>query len=130
MSSIQTKKVLNTIINDDCIKIMNQMEENSVDLIFADPPYNLQLGDALTRPDNTNVSGVYEEWDSFESLAAYDKYTREWMTAARRILKDDGAHLGYRFLPQYFPGRLYSSGFGILDFERHHLEQDQSDAEF
>ena len=66
MSSIQTKKVLNTIINDDCIKIMNQMEENSVDLIFADPPYNLQLGDALTRPDNTNVSGVYEEWDSFE----------------------------------------------------------------
>ena len=57
MSSIQTKKVLNTIINDDCIKIMNQMEENSVDLIFADPPYNLQLGDALTRPDNTNEIG-------------------------------------------------------------------------
>lgn len=90
MSSIQTKTILNTIINDDCIKIMNEMEENSVDLIFADPPYNLQLGEALTRPDNTNVSGVYEEWDSFESLAAYDNYTREWMTAARRILKDDG----------------------------------------
>ena len=67
------------------------MEENSVDLIFADPPYNLQLGDALTRPDNSNVSGVYEEWDSFESLAAYDEYTRKWMAAARRILKDDGA---------------------------------------
>lgn len=47
MSRMQTKKVLNTIINDDCIKVMNQMEENSVDLIFADPPYNLQLGDAL-----------------------------------------------------------------------------------
>ncbi len=90
MSSIQTKTILNTIINNDCIKIMNEMEENSVDLIFADPPYNLQLGDALTRPDNTNVSGVYEEWDSFESLAAYDNYTREWMTAARRILKNDG----------------------------------------
>jgi len=59
MSSIQTQKVLNTIINDDCIKIMNQMEENSVDLIFADPPYNLQLGDALTRPPNTHVSGVF-----------------------------------------------------------------------
>lgn len=91
MSRMQTKKVLNTIINDDCIKVMNQMEENSVDLIFADPPYNLQLGDALTRPDNSNVSGVYEEWDSFESLAAYDEYTRKWMAAARRILKDDGA---------------------------------------
>lgn len=91
MSSKQRKTILNTIINDDCIKAMNQMEENSVDLIFADPPYNLQLGDALTRPDNTNVSGVYEEWDSFESLAAYDAYTREWMTAARRVLKEDGA---------------------------------------
>ncbi len=91
MSSKQQKTILNTIINDDCIKAMNEMEPNSVDLIFADPPYNLQLGDALTRPDNTNVSGVYEEWDSFESLAAYDAYTREWMSAARRILKDDGA---------------------------------------
>lgn len=69
MSSIQTKTILNTIINDDCIKVMNQMEEGSVDLIFADPPYNLQLGDALTRPDNSNVSGVYEEWDSFEMPA-------------------------------------------------------------
>ena len=83
--------MLNTIIVDDCVKVMNQMEENSVDLIFADPPYNLQLGDALTRPDNSNVNGVYEEWDSFESMAAYDEYTRNWMTAARRVLKDDGA---------------------------------------
>lgn len=91
MSSMQTKTILNTIINDDCVKVMNAMEENSVDLIFADPPYNLQLGDALTRPDNSNVSGVYEEWDSFESLEAYDKYTHEWMAAARRILKEDGA---------------------------------------
>lgn len=91
MSVKQEKTILNTIINDDCIKAMNRMEPNSVDLIFADPPYNLQLGDALTRPDNSNVSGVYEEWDSFESLAAYDAYTRAWMTAARRILKEDGA---------------------------------------
>ncbi len=91
MSSIHTKKILNTIINDDCIKVMKQMEPNSVDLIFADPPYNLQLGEALTRPDNTHVSGVYEEWDNFESMAEYDDYTREWMSAARRVLKDDGA---------------------------------------
>ena len=91
MSVIKTKKILNTIINDDCIKIMNQMEPNSVDLIFADPPYNLQLGEALTRPDNSSVNGVYEEWDNFASLHHYDGYTREWMSAARRILKDDGA---------------------------------------
>lgn len=90
-NAIKTKNILNTIINDDCIKIMSQMEENSVDLIFADPPYNLQLGDGLIRPDNTKVNGVFEEWDNFDSLAAYDKYTREWMTQARRILKDDGA---------------------------------------
>lgn len=91
MSSMQTRTIFNTIINDDCVKVMNSMEPNSVDLIFADPPYNLQLGDALTRPDNSNVNGVYEEWDNFESLAEYDRYTREWMTAARRILKEDGA---------------------------------------
>ncbi len=91
MSRKQEKTILNTIIVDDCVKVMNEMEENSVDLIFADPPYNLQLGDALTRPDNSNVNGVYEEWDNFESMAAYDEYTRNWMTAARRVLKDDGA---------------------------------------
>ena len=91
MSSIQTKKILNTIINDDCISVMSKMEENSVDLIFADPPYNLQLGEALTRPDNTHVNGVYEEWDSFDSIADYDLYTRKWMKAARRVLKEDGA---------------------------------------
>lgn len=91
MVNIITKKILNTIINDDCIKTMNAMEENSVDLIFADPPYNLQLGDSLTRPDNSNVAGVYEEWDSFESLSAYDDYTRQWLKAARRVLKEEGS---------------------------------------
>lgn len=91
MVKITTKNILNTIINEDCVKVMNQMEENSVDMIFADPPYNLQLGENLTRPDNTNVSGVYEEWDSFESMAAYDEYTRKWLAAARRVLKDDGS---------------------------------------
>jgi len=91
MSRKQEKTILNTIIIDDCIKVMNEMEENSVDLIFADPPYNLQLGDALTRPDNSNVNGVYEEWDNFESMASYDEYTRQWMSAARRVLKEDGA---------------------------------------
>jgi modification methylase len=82
---------LNTVINDDCIKVMNAMEKNSVDLIFADPPYNLQLGENLLRPDNTNVAGVYEAWDSFESIAAYDAYTKKWLAAARRVLKDDGS---------------------------------------
>ena len=73
MTQKQIKTILNRVINDDCIKVMNEMEEKSVDLIFADPPYNLQLGEALLRPDNSNVSGVYEDWDSFESMEAYDE---------------------------------------------------------
>lgn len=91
MNKKQIRALLDTVIHDDCIKAMNEMEEKSVDLIFADPPYNLQLGEALLRPDNSNVSGVYEEWDSFESMEAYDEYTKAWMSAARRVLKDNGA---------------------------------------
>ncbi len=87
---METKKILNTIINADCVKMMNEMDEGSVDVIFADPPYNMQLGDMLLRPDNSVVNGVNEEWDSFESLNAYDEYTKQWLTAARRVLKDDG----------------------------------------
>lgn len=89
--TLQTKKILNTIITDDCVKIMHEMQPNSVDLIFADPPYNLQLGEALTRPDNSSVSGVYEDWDNFESLEEYDRYTSRWLEAARRVLKEDGS---------------------------------------
>ena len=88
---MKVTEILDTVINADSIKTMNEMEENSVDVIFADPPYNMQLGDTLLRPDNTVVSGVNEEWDSFESLAAYDEYTKQWLTAARRVLKDDGS---------------------------------------
>ena len=87
---MKVTEILDTVINADSIKTMNEMEENSVDVIFADPPYNMQLGDTLLRPDNTVVNGVNEEWDSFESLAAYDEYTKQWLTAAKRVLKEDG----------------------------------------
>ncbi len=90
MAKIKTQSILNTIINDDSIKIMNEMEEKSVDVIFADPPYNMQLNDTLLRPDNSEVDGVFEAWDSFESFKAYDDYTTAWLKAARRVLKDDG----------------------------------------
>ena len=62
---MEVKKVLNTIINADCVETMNKLEEGSVDMIFADPPYNMQLGETLLRPDNSVVNGVTEEWDSF-----------------------------------------------------------------
>lgn len=85
------KEITDTIINADSIEIMNKMPENSVDVIFADPPYNMQLGETLLRPDNSIVNGVTEEWDSFESLNSYDEYTKTWLSAAKRILKENGS---------------------------------------
>ncbi|MBI1262618.1 MAG: site-specific DNA-methyltransferase [Rhizobiales bacterium] len=70
---------------------MNALPEKSVDLIFADPPYNLQLGGDLTRPDQSKVDAVTDDWDKFESFATYDRFTQDWLTAARRVLKDNGA---------------------------------------
>ena len=82
---------LDQIIIGDCIEEMRRLPAKSVDLIFADPPYNLQLKNALHRPDASKVKAVEEEWDRFSSFEAYDRFTREWLAAARRLLKDDGA---------------------------------------
>ena len=82
---------LNTIIEGDCVAAMNALPEASVDLIFADPPYNLQLKGELHRPDNSRVDAVDDEWDRFDGFAAYDKFSRDWLAAARRVLKPDGA---------------------------------------
>jgi len=82
---------LDSIIMQDCITAMRALPAKSVDLIFADPPYNLQLGGDLSRPDGSHVDAVTDDWDKFDSLAIYDKFTRAWLTEARRILKDDGA---------------------------------------
>ncbi|MBL8549171.1 MAG: site-specific DNA-methyltransferase [Hyphomonadaceae bacterium] len=82
---------VNEIIEGDCIAEMEKLPAGSVDLVFADPPYNLQLGGELHRPDQSRVDGVEAEWDKFEDFAAYDRFTRAWMGAARRALKDDGA---------------------------------------
>ncbi|MGG7568326.1 site-specific DNA-methyltransferase [Rhodovulum sp. DZ06] len=82
---------LDTIIAGDCIEAMNKLPEASVDLIFADPPYNLQLKGDLHRPDNSKVDAVDDAWDQFSSFAAYDRFTREWLAAARRLLKPNGA---------------------------------------
>jgi modification methylase len=78
------------IIHGDCIHAMQTLPEASVDLIFADPPYNLQLKGELHRPDNSRVDAVDDAWDKFHSLAEYDRFTREWLAAARRLLKPDG----------------------------------------
>jgi modification methylase len=82
---------IDTILVGDCIDHMNALPAGSVDLVFADPPYNLQLEQGLTRPDHSKVDGVDDAWDKFDSFAHYDAFTRAWLKAARRILKPDGA---------------------------------------
>ncbi len=81
----------NVIMQGDCIDILSRLPDRSVDLVFADPPYNLQLGGGLTRPDQSIVDGVDDAWDKFDSFDAYDLFTHQWLEEARRVLKDDGA---------------------------------------
>lgn len=81
---------LDTIIKGDCVAAMEKLPARSVDVIFADPPYNLQLEGALHRPDQSKVDAVDDEWDQFESFQAYDAFTRAWLLAARRVLKPSG----------------------------------------
>jgi modification methylase len=81
---------VNKILKGDCISVMKSLPDKCVDMIFADPPYNLQLGGDLTRPDNSNVNGVTDDWDKFDDFAQYDAFTDAWLAEARRILKDNG----------------------------------------
>jgi DNA modification methylase len=80
----------NTIIKGDCIEELKKLSDNSIDLIFADPPYNMQLENALYRPNNTKVDGVDDEWDKFGSFSEYDDFCTAWLKECRRILKDTG----------------------------------------
>lgn len=82
---------LGQILDGDCVAAMRELPDNSVDLIFADPPYNLQLGGDLNRPDGSHVDAVTDEWDHFDSFGAYDAFTRAWLAECRRVLKPDGA---------------------------------------
>src|SRR5512141_2862494 len=82
---------LDQILEGDCREVLARLPEKSVDLIFADPPYNLQLQQELFRPNHSKVDAVNDVWDQFDSFAAYDDFCREWLTACRRVLKDSGA---------------------------------------
>ena len=81
---------LDTILQGDCLARLAELPDNSVDLVFADPPYNLQLKNQLHRPDQSKVDAVTDDWDKFDSFAAYDAFTRAWLGEARRILKPTG----------------------------------------
>ena len=81
---------LNSILKGDCVAALEKLPDNSVDIVFADPPYNLQLEGELLRPDQSRVDAVDDHWDQFDSFAAYDAFTRAWLLAVRRVLKPNG----------------------------------------
>ncbi|MGH6786059.1 MAG: site-specific DNA-methyltransferase [Novosphingobium sp.] len=82
---------LGQILDGDCIEAMRSLPDASVDLVFADPPYNLQLGGDLARPDGSHVDAVTDHWDRFDSFKTYDDFTKAWMAEARRVLKPNGS---------------------------------------
>jgi modification methylase len=75
------------ILQGDCVSLMQGLDAESVDLVFADPPYNLQLANTLSRPDQSLVDAVDDDWDKFADFATYDAFTRDWLAAARRVMK-------------------------------------------
>jgi modification methylase len=81
---------IDQVIHGECIEVLAALPEGSIDVIFADPPYNLQLRQELWRPNMTRVDAVDDDWDRFEGFAAYDRFTREWLGACRRVLKRSG----------------------------------------
>jgi modification methylase len=90
-ASITSTLPTDVILPGDCVEVMRGLPAGSVDLIFADPPYNLQHKGELHRPDNSRVDAVDDHWDRFTSFAAYDEFSRAWLAEARRLLKPDGA---------------------------------------
>jgi len=90
-TDLKLEAVIDHVIEGDCVPTMRALPAGCADLIFADPPYNLQLEGELRRPDNSRVNAVDDGWDQFASFADYDRFTRDWLSAARHVLKDTGA---------------------------------------
>ncbi|WP_407985156.1 site-specific DNA-methyltransferase [Pontixanthobacter aestiaquae] len=90
-ADLPSKLPLGQILSGDCVEAMRSIPDASIDLVFADPPYNLQLGGDLNRPDGSAVDAVTDDWDQFDSFKIYDDFTKAWLTEAKRILKPDGA---------------------------------------
>ncbi|HWE07620.1 MAG TPA: DNA methyltransferase, partial [Rhizomicrobium sp.] len=81
--SLQLQDAIDGVLEGDCVQIMHALPEACCDLVFADPPYNLQLEGELRRPDNSRVDGVDDRWDRFADFDEYDRFTRAWLAAAR-----------------------------------------------
>lgn len=90
-SEFNVYEMKNSILKGDCVQILKEIETNSIDLIFADPPYNMQTDGVLLRTNGTAFDGVTDKWDKFESLQSYDAFCKEWLAECKRILKPNGA---------------------------------------
>ncbi|BAW79810.1 DNA methylase N-4/N-6 domain-containing protein [Candidatus Nitrosoglobus terrae] len=90
-ANIKMKLPLNQILHGNCVESLNALPEQSIDLIFADPPYNLQLQHELHRPNMSRVDAVNDDWDKFDSFQTYDQFTKKWLTACKRVLKPTGS---------------------------------------
>jgi modification methylase len=108
---------IDTILSGNCVEAMEALPAESVDLIFADPPYNLQLRGDLHRPEGSAVSAVTEDWDRFDGFASYDAFTVRWLRAARRLLRQDGAIWVIGSYHNVFRvgARLQDEGFWLLN---------------
>jgi len=84
-------KFLNKIVNKDSLEFLKKIPDKTFNLIFADPPYNLQIGEKLKRPDNSKVNGVDDKWDQFKNFEHYDSFCKAWLSECKRILKDTGS---------------------------------------
>src|SRR4051794_2363397 len=105
------------VVVGDCVAEMAKLPAGSVDLVFADPPYNLQLQGDLKRPDDSRVDAVDDHWDKFSSFAAYDDFTRAWLLACRRVLKPAGTLWVIGSDPNIFRGgsKLPDLGVWVLN---------------
>ena len=88
---MNTEQLKNKILNGDCVEELKKIPDKSFDLIFADPPYNLQIGKKLKRPDNSKVNGVKDKWDQFKNFEQYDNFCKKWLGECKRVLKDNGS---------------------------------------
>ena len=121
---------LDTILKGDCVAALEKLPEKSVDVVFADPPYNLQLEGDLHRPDQSKVDAVDDHWDQIRQLRSLRRLHPR-LAAGRAPRAEAVRHdLGDRLLPQHLPRRRGDAGSRLLDPQRHRLAQDQSDAEF
>ena len=90
MNKIKIENIINTIIPGDSVKVLNKIPDESVDLIFADPPYWMQTEGELIRTNGSKFNGVKEKWDKFNDYKEYDKFSEQWLTESKRVLKKDG----------------------------------------